>query len=96
MNKKILLSVSACVVAAILVLVALLGTPMAAHPVFGHVIALPLVVLALPMKLYVHFVIGEDGQWPSLIIFVAFLMLSGLMWGFIAERLTHIMKRKSA
>jgi hypothetical protein len=97
MNKKLLLSVSLVVMAAIILLWgALRLSPLGqSHSLSSEIIIGTLKVLALPMRLYVIFVLGENGHWsPPLLIL--FLTLSGLMWGLIVERVwTVIARRKS-
>jgi hypothetical protein len=93
-NKKLLFGVSMTVVVAILVLLALLRlTPLGENRIVGLVIALLLTIFALPMRLYVIFVLGENSSWP-LPLLILFLALSGLMWGIIVERVAYLLSKK--
>ena len=87
MNKKLIAIVSVSVVAVILVLWTILRlAPICkTHNFTSDTIAIVLSLLALPMRLYVIYVTGENGHW-SLPVLVLFLGLSGLMWGIIIER----------
>jgi len=93
MNKKIILSVSATVIISVLALLAVLRlTPIGhSHTLISDTIGLAFALLALPMRLYVMFVLGEDGSW-SLPLFILFLGLSGIMWGLIVERTCWVFK----
>jgi hypothetical protein len=97
MNKKLLLSVSLVVMAAIILLGGLLRlSPLGqSHSLSSEIFIGTLTVLALPMRLYVIFVLGENGHWSLPLLFL-FLALSGLMWGFIVERIWKLIAwRKS-
>ena len=87
MNKKIILSVSVAVFVVVLALLAVLRlTPIGhSHSLISDTVGLTVALLALPMRLYVMFVLGEGGNWP-LPLFILFLGLSGAMWGLIVER----------
>ena len=96
MNKKLFAWVSVGVVIAILFIWAILRLS-----ALGQSKSLPalivggaLCLLALPMNLYVIFVLGEDSNWP-LPILLCFLMLSGLMWGIIVERIATLLVKLS-
>jgi hypothetical protein len=96
-NKKLLLGVSLLVMATILLLWGLLRlSPLGqSNTLTCDIISCTLSVLALPMRLYVIFVLGEKGHWSLPLLFF-FLALSGLMWGLIVERVwTVIARRKS-
>jgi hypothetical protein len=96
-NKKLLASVSVGVVVAILLLLGLLRlTPLGElHSLASSIVGAALCLLALPMRLYVMFVLGEDGHW-SLPVLLFFLMLSGLMWGVIVERVASLLGKRSS
>ena len=97
MNKKLLLSVSLVAMATIILLWSVLRlSPLGqSHTFTSDIISCALSVLALPMRLYVIFVLGENGHWSLPLLFL-FLALSGLMWGLIVERVwTLIARRKS-
>ena len=53
-----------------------------------------LALLALPMRLYVIFVAGENGHWSSLPLLLLFLGLSGLMWSIIVERIAFVFSKR--
>jgi hypothetical protein len=97
MNKKLLVWVSVGVVAAILLLLgAIRLTPVGDSEGLPRlIIGTALSLLALPMRLYVIFFLGEDGHW-FLPAFVFLLVLSGLMWGVIVERVAHLLSKKRA
>ncbi|HTV42084.1 MAG TPA: hypothetical protein VMF08_16055 [Candidatus Sulfotelmatobacter sp.] len=93
MNKKIITLVSVAVIAAILVLWWVLR-----HSPFGpshnfpnDTIGLALSLLGLPMRLHAIYV-GENSSWSPPVL-VLFLILSGLMWGIIAERIAWVISR---
>jgi hypothetical protein len=92
MNKKLITLVSAAVIAAILSLWAILRLSSIgqSHSLMSDAIAVTSSLLALPLRLYVLFVLGEDGHWTgwSLALLPLLLGLSGLMWGIIVERVT--------
>ena len=96
MNKKLITWVSVAVVAGILLLWTVLRhSPFGQSHNFGNdTIGIMLALLALPMRLYVIFVAGENGSWSSLPLLVLFLGLSGLMWGFIVERVVWIFSKR--
>jgi len=91
MNKKLIASVSVAVMAGILLLWTVLRhSPFGTTHNFGNdAIAIILSVLALPMRLYVIFVSGENGHW-SLPILILLLALSGLLWGLAVERVVWL------
>lgn len=94
-NKRLSLGTSTAVVLAIVVLLLLNRySAFDGHIVIGPVIRILLINLALPMILYVAFVLGESGHW-SLAVFIFFLMLSGLLWGIITERVIFLCKKKA-
>ena len=70
MNKKIIALVSVAVIAAILALWSILRlSPIGqSHNAISDTIAVVLSLLALPMRLYVIFVSGENGSWPPPIL----------------------------
>jgi hypothetical protein len=94
MNKRLLVWSSSGVVAAILVFFSVINlTPLGQSHAVLDTIGITLLLLALPMRLYVIFVLGEDGHW-SLPVFFLFLALSGLMWGVIVERIHRVIARR--
>jgi hypothetical protein len=97
MNKKLIGLVSAGVIGAVLLLWAILRlTPIGqSHNLVSDTIAVVSSLLALPMRLYVVFVIGEKGSW-SLPVLILFLGLSGLMWGVVVERVIWVLSKGKA
>ena len=98
MNKKLVAWVFVAVVAGILLLWTLLRHSLfgQSHNLANDTIGVMLALLALPMRLYVIFISGENGHW-SLPVLILFLGLSGLMWGLIVERIVWMFsKRKTA
>ena len=95
MNKKLLAWVSVAVIAGIVLLWTVLRhSPFGqSHNVANDTIGVMLALLALPMRLYVIFVSGESGSW-SLPALVLFLVLSGLMWGLIVERVVWMLSKR--
>jgi hypothetical protein len=95
MNKKLIAWVSVAVVAGILLLWTVLRhSPFGQSHNFGNdTIGIMLALLALPMRLYVIFVSGENGSW-SLPVLILFLGLSGLMWGLIVERVVWMLSKR--
>jgi hypothetical protein len=95
MNKKLIALVSVAVVAGILLLWTVLRhSPFGQSHNFGNdTIGIMLALLALPMRLYVIFVSGENGSW-SLPVLILFLGLSGLMWGLIVERVVWMLSKR--
>ena len=94
-NKKLIIGTSAVVVLAIIALQLLLRhSALGGNSVIGPVIAILLTILALPMRLYVLLVLGGNGSW-SLPVAIVFLILSGLLWGIITERVSFLLSRKS-
>jgi hypothetical protein len=95
MNRKIITSVSVAVIAAILLLWAVMRlTPIGqSQPHLSDAVQALLILFALPMRLYVVFVIGENGHW-SLPALVLLLAASGLMWGVIVERIVWMFSRR--
>jgi hypothetical protein len=95
MNKQLLVWVSIGVVVAILLLLGVIRlTPLGQSDGLPRlIVAGAICLLALPMRLYVVFVLGEAGHW-FLPTFVFFLMLSGLMWGVIVERVAHFLSKR--
>jgi hypothetical protein len=96
MNKKLIAWVSVAVVAGILLLWTVLRhSPFGqSHNLGNDTIGIMLALLALPMRLYVIFVAGENGSWSSLPLLVLFLGLSGLMWGIIVERVIFVFHKR--
>ena len=97
MNKKLIGLVSAAVIAAILSLWTILRlSPIGqSHNLVSDAIAILTSLLALPMRLYVVFILGEKGSW-SLPVLILLLGLSGVMWGIIVERVVWVMSKKTA
>jgi flagellar biosynthesis protein FliR len=95
MNKKLIAWVSVAVVAGILLLWTVLRhSPFGqSHNLGNDTIGIMLSILGLPMRLYVIFVSGENSSW-SLPVLVLCLALSGLMWGFIVERVVWILSKR--
>lgn len=94
MNKKIITLVSVADVAVILVLwLVLRHSPFGpSHNFPNDMIALALSLSGLPMRLHAIFV-GENSSWsPPVLVFS--LILSGLMWGIIVERIAWVMSRR--
>jgi len=94
MNKKLTAWVSVAVVACILLLWTILRhSPFGqSHTFANDAIGVILALLALPMRLYVIFVSGENGHW-SLPVLILFLALSGFMWGLIVERAVWMLSK---
>jgi hypothetical protein len=94
-NKKLIAWVSITVIAAILLLwVVLRHSPFGqSHNLANDTIGVMLALLALPMRLYVVFVSGENSSW-SLPVLILFLLLSGLMWGVIVERVVWAFSKR--
>ena len=97
MNKKLIGLVSAAVIAAILLLWTVLRlSPIGqSHNLVSDTIAVVTSLLALPMRLYVVFILGEKGSW-SLPMLILLLGLSGVMWGVIVERIVWIFSARNA
>jgi hypothetical protein len=97
MNKKIIARVSAVAIACILLLWTVLRhSPFGqAHNFANDTIEIMLSLLGLPVRLYVIFVLGENGSW-SLPVLVLLLLLSGLMWGVIVERVVCLFSKRKA
>ena len=94
MNKQLIAWVSVAVMVAILLLFAVLRlSPLGqSHNFVSDTIGVVLGLLALPMRLYVIFISGENGHW-SLPLLILFLGLSGLMWGIVVERVVSVFAR---
>jgi hypothetical protein len=94
MNKKLIAWVPIAVVSGILLLWTFLRhSPFGqSHNLANDAIGVMLALLALPMRLYVIFVSGENGHW-SLPVLILFLGLSGLMWGLIVERVVWMLSK---
>lgn len=94
-NKRLFLGTSTGVAAAIVVLQLLLRhSALGGNGVIGPVIPMLLTILALPMRLYVLLALGEDGSW-SLPVAICLLLLSGLLWGIITERVVFLLSKKA-
>lgn len=95
MNKRLIAWVSVAVVAGILLLWTLLRYSSfgQSHNLANDTIGVMLALLALPMRLYVIFISGENGHW-SLPVLILFLALSGLMWGLIVERVVWMLSKR--
>jgi hypothetical protein len=93
-NKKLFVFGSAISVALLILLwtvLRLTWVGQSPNPL-GLLVGTVLAVLAFPLRLYVIFVMGENGSWPIPVL-IAFLILTGLFWGFLVERATAIWKR---
>lgn len=94
-NKRLLIGTSTGVAAAIVVLQLLLRhSALGGNGVIGPAIAILLTILALPMRLYVLLALGENGSW-SLPVAIILLMVSGLLWGIITERVVFLLSKKA-
>ncbi len=94
-NKRLFIETSTTVVVAIVVLQLLLRhSALGGNSVIDPLIAILLTIMALPMRLYVLLRLGENGSW-SLAVAILLLMLSGLLWGIITERVIFLCKKKA-
>lgn len=96
MNKRIFLLAILSVIAADLILWAVLRLSPAAQNdgLLSSMLQTGLSILGFPVRLYVIFVLGENGSWGvfGLPILILLLLTSGLLWGFFIERAYGLFK----
>jgi hypothetical protein len=96
MNKRIFVFALLLVVTADLILWTVLRLSPTVHHngLLSLLVQAALTILGFPVRLYVMFVLGENGSWglSGLPILIGLLLISGALWGFAIERACYVLK----